>query len=108
MVEGIFTSFNEEHPQNVPSSIEATGGISTCVSDEHTAKAYSPIDFTDKGIEILFNLIHPLKAYFSIEVTSPVNETSVNDKQLLKVNDLITVTEGGMLICFSEEHPSKA
>lgn len=59
-------SFNEEQPLKASLPISVTeGGI----NEEHPMKQPNPIDFTEGGIQICFNDVHPLKAFFSILFT---------------------------------------
>ena len=58
-----------------------------CVSDEHSLKAKSPIDFTDDGIVICVSDLQPEKEALPIDFTDDgiSNVICFNDEQYLKV-----------------------
>ena len=55
-------------------------GIVTCSNDEHSLKAYSPIEVTEEGIVIWVNDEHPEKVLRPIEVTEEGIVICVNDE----------------------------
>lgn len=58
-VDGIETSFNEEHSKKVPSLITCiSDGISNFTKEEQPEKALSPIEETEEGIIRSFNEEH--------------------------------------------------
>lgn len=72
-------------------------------NDVHERNAHDPIVCIAFGSWIDFNLLHPLNALFSIEVTEGGMVTFDKQKQYAKVLDSILVIDGGIVMLESDE-----